>query len=247
MQGGLKPVDTVLKVKRQPVRANLHIRSTNGPCLAPGSPLISVMQPTQDRAGYHTLTRCRSNGNGRRIRNALRQALMRPQGIEVVDIGAHEATQMSLPKDQQVIEAFPTHGTDKAFADSIGPERFKGRGDHVNMSTRRDSSEMHPILVVVVADEMFRPLTEGRGLAQLLSRPLVRGMARDADLNHPARTELNDDEHEQRAEEHVGDLDEVARPDGFGLIVEEAQPRLPPGMGRSGLLHILPDSAFADA
>jgi hypothetical protein len=130
---------------------------------------------------------------------------MRPQGIEVVHIRAHEATQMSLPKDEQVIEAFPTHGTDKAFADSIGPERFNGGGDHVNMSTRRDSSEMHPILVVVIADQMLGPLTKGRRLAQLLSGPLVGRMARDADVNHPARTQLNGDEDKQRAEEHVGD------------------------------------------
>ena len=81
-----------------------------------------------------------------------------------------------------------------------------------------------PVLAVVVADEVARPLVEGRGLAQLLGDPGVGRVPRHADMDHPARAERDDEEGVERAEEQVGDRQEVAGPGLVRMVAQEGRP-----------------------
>ena len=65
-------------------------------------------------------------------------------------------------------------------------------------------------------------LALGDWLTQLLGHPRVGGVARDADMHHPARAQRDDEEAVERAEEQVGDREEVARPDVVRVVAQES-------------------------
>jgi hypothetical protein len=58
--------------------------------------------------------------------------------------------------------------------------------------------------------------------------------------------QLEDEEGEDGAQEQVGELQEVARPDVRGVVAQERRPRLPGPTRRPGSVHVLLDGALAD-
>ncbi len=111
---------------------------------------------------------------------------MGPQRIEVPDVALHEPVQMALTEDKKMVEALPADGTDEALAIGIGLGGANGRGQHFDLGTSGRIGKRAAVFIVVVADEVARPLAEGGSVAQLLSGPGIGRMARDADLHHAA-------------------------------------------------------------
>ncbi len=66
-------------------------------------------------------------------------------------------------------------------------------------------------------------------------------------MHDPARGQLDDKEGEQRPEEEVGDGEEVAGPDGAGVVAQERRPGLPRASVRAGLAQVLLDRRPGDA
>ena len=79
--------------------------------------------------------------------------------------------------------------------------------------------EAHPKLPIVITDEILRHYAIGRGFPKLLYGPRVGGRSCDADMDHFARVQFDDEEGEQRAKEEIRDWEKVAGPDLFGMIV----------------------------
>ena len=92
-------------------------------------------------------------------------------------------------------------------------------GENLAVTCLGNPCEAHPELAIMITDEILRPLSEGGGLPQLLCGPDVGRMSCDADVDHFARVQFDDEEGEQRAEEEIGDGEKVADPDLLGMIV----------------------------
>ena len=110
-----------------------------------------------------------------------------------------DAPQVRLAQDEDVVQALAPHAAEEALAGGVLPRRAVGRAQLRDAARRGDAGEGRPVLAVVVADEVARPLAEGRGLAQLLGDPGVGRVARHADMDDPARAERDDEEGVQRA------------------------------------------------
>ena len=95
--------------------------------------------------------------------DVLCDALMRSDLIEVLDIGTKNTMQLLLLQDEQVIETLPSHTSQKAFTDRIGPWWLIRRGEHLEAARVCDSSETGSKLVVMITDEILRTLTIGSG------------------------------------------------------------------------------------
>jgi hypothetical protein len=89
-------------------------------------------------------------------------------------------------------------------------------------------------------------IVRGR-LAQLLRHPGVGRVARHADMDDAARAQLHEEVGEQRAEERVGHLQEVARPDVAGVVAQERRPRLSFRAGPWYLAQVFLHRPLADA
>jgi hypothetical protein len=92
---------------------------TRGP--VSGCPAVVVMQPTHDRTSDH-LVACILSGRNRsaQFRDPLPNPLMRSCLVEVGDIAIEHALELFLLQDQQVVQAFLSHTSQEALADSIG-------------------------------------------------------------------------------------------------------------------------------
>ena len=69
----------------------------------------------------------------------------------------------------------------------------------------RKPREAHPKLAIVITDEVLRPHAIGGGFPKLLCSPGVGGRSCDADVDHFARLQFDDEEGKQRAEEEIRD------------------------------------------
>ena len=134
---------------------------------------------------------------------------------------------MALAEDEQVVRAFATHAPQEALARRVGPRGPDGRAQDADPARGGEAVEARPVLTVVVTDEEARTRVKGRRLAQLLGNPGVGRVARHAHVHHAARAEGDDEERVERAEEQVGDRQEVAGPGLAGVVAQEGRPGLP--------------------
>jgi hypothetical protein len=101
--------------------------------------------------------------------------------------------------------------------------------------------------IVAVANQEPWRRTKRRRVAKLLRHPRLRGAACRRGEPDFAGSELDEDKREDRAEEHVVGLQEVARPDLTGVVSEESRPPLPSRRALAHGPHGLLDRTLADA
>jgi hypothetical protein len=140
-----------------------------------------------------------------------------PGLIEVLNIGMKDTVQLLLVKDEQVIETLATPTAHKPFTDRIGAFRVIRCFQDLDAAGCGHASETGSKLVITITDEILRTLSKCRGFPKLLCGPSVRGRSRDADVNHSARVQFDNEEGEQRAEEEIGDREKAAGPDLLGM------------------------------
>ena len=105
--------------------------------------------------------------------NLLFDALMRSGSIEVLDIGMQDTVQLLLLQDEKVIETLSTHAAQKPFTDRIGSWFVVRRGEHLDTAGCGHASETGSKFVITIANEIFRRLSKGSRLPQLLGGPGV--------------------------------------------------------------------------
>ncbi len=179
-----------------------------------------MMKPTQNREGDNlaTCAICWHWPSFRRW-DLLLDPLMWPGSIEVLNVGVEHAVELLLMEDEQVIETLASHTSEKPFTDGIGSRGVIRCCEHLDATRLRNSREAHSKLAIIITDEVLRPLAIGGGLPKLLCGPRVAGRSCDADVDHFARVQFDDEEGEQRAEEEIGDGEKVAGPDLLGMSV----------------------------
>jgi len=118
-----------------------------------------------------------------------------------------------------MIEALSPDTAKKPLTDSIGSRGVVRGFEYLNVTRLHNPSESHPKFTIVIPDEVLRPHPKSGGFPQLLCRPSVRRRACDADVDHLARVQFDNEEGKQRAKEEIGDRQEVARPDVLGMCV----------------------------
>ena len=182
------------------------------------------------------------------VRYGLIQTLMGSSAIEVdLDGYRQYTTQLSLAEYDQVIEAFSSHRTQEAFADGIEIGRARRDLHDLDRGAFGHCGEPLPELVIVASDEQFRSVTIGYGLADLLGRPSVGGTAGHIEVNSFPRALDYEEEREDRAKEHIVELQKVACLIVAAVIADERVPALAPCTWWPYVPLVLLDGSFTDA
>jgi hypothetical protein len=129
--------------------------------------------------------------------NLLLDPLMRPGSVEVVYISAQYPLELLLMQDEQVIETLASHTSKKAFTDGIRLRDVIGYFEHLDSTRLRNPFEAQPKLTVMITDEILRPFTIGGGFPKLLRGPGIGRISCDADVDHSARLQFDDEEGEK--------------------------------------------------
>ena len=162
-----------------------------------------------------------------RFGEGVAEPLLWPRAVAVGAVLAQHTGEVPRAADERVIPACAAPAAQEACAGRVGSWGTVGRAQDRDPAGRRDGHERGPERAVVVADQVLGALVEGRGLAERLGDPRVRGVARRADMDDPARGQLADAEREQRPAGQVGDGEESAGPACLSVVAPERRPRLP--------------------
>ena len=127
------------------------------------------------------------------LRDPLFDALMRTLGIEMGDPLGENRAKVSLPEDDDVIEALAPHATQKPFDHRIHSGRARRSQHDLDLCTLGNAVEQSAILRVPIPNENLRSFPERRGLTQLLRRPLLRRRARHTDVHNVLRVHVDDE------------------------------------------------------
>ncbi len=209
--------------------------------------LIRVVEATEHREGPHGARTARMHRGCRRVAgDVLPDPLMRPILVEVGHVLPEHAPQVDLAQHHDVVQALAPDAAEEPRAGGVLPGRAVRRPQYRDAGGGGDAGEGRPVFAVAIADEVARPRPEGRGLAQLLGDPGIRGMARDPDVDYPARIECDDEEGVERTEEHVSDREEVAGPGLRGVVAQERRPGLVGPARRARVAHVPLDRGLGD-
>jgi hypothetical protein len=130
-----------------------------------------MMQSAQDRSGCDV-----SAGNDVVVRCALwdrlTEPLMRSAFIEVLDVLSENASQVPFTEQQNVVKAFASEAAEEALHDGVHV-RMQAEDD-LDAGALGDVVEHRAELAVVISDDEPWGIVE-RGVAELLSGPLLRG------------------------------------------------------------------------
>ncbi len=94
-------------------------------------------------------------------RDALVQSLMWTCLIEEQAIHMNDSPEMVITQDQNMVQAFAPNGADEPFAACVRFRSIGWRVDEFDPGTRDGAFKLHPILVIVIADEKAGDLRDG--------------------------------------------------------------------------------------
>ena len=190
---------------------------------ASGGGAVAMVQPSENRDG-DDLARIGADPLRRRGRDTLTQSLVRPHRPVIANVLREHGLQVTLTQNDDVIEGLSAYTSKKALARRIHERRLDGRANDANASPLRHAVEVGAVLVVPVADDELRAVTERRDVTQLLSRPGFGRTPCDSDADHLLRVDVDDEEREERTEPDVVGLQEVAGP--HRMVAQEGVPPL---------------------
>src|SRR5262249_40616585 len=142
--------------------------------------------------------RCSTRGS-KGVRDQLLDPLMRPGPVEVVYIDIEDALELLLLQDEQMIETFATHTTQKAFTDRIGAWRAIRCFQDLDTAGCGHTSKTGTEFVITISDEILRSLSKGSRFPQLLCGPGVGWRASDPHMDDSARVQIDDEKGNQGA------------------------------------------------
>lgn len=131
--------------------------------------------------------------------------------------------------------------------DSVRVRRSGRCPQNLDSSPLGNRIEATAELGIVVANRETRAFSPRRRLAELLGHPSARRRAGHSDVNNSSRFEFDQEEREDRSEEKVVGLQEVAGPGFVGMIAQERRPALAGWSRSSNSAHVLLDRALRHA
>ena len=146
-----------------------------------------------------------------------------------------------------MVKALSPHTSQKTFTNRIGSWRVIGRFENLDAARCCNTSETRSELTIIIANEIFRRVSIGSRLRQLLSSPSVGRSARHTDVDDFPRFQFNEEKRKERTKVEIGDLEKIAGPHIGSVIMEERRPLLPSWPMQANVPHILLDRSFAHA
>jgi hypothetical protein len=133
-----------------------------------------MMQPTRHGNGANLaqLIRRRSRKH-RRIWNPLPKPLMGSSLMKVQGISLKEARELFLMEKEEVIQAFSSHASQKAFASGIRLRSSKWRSKHLHPTGCGHSRKTCPKFLVSIPDEICGRLPLWSRFSQLVRHPRI--------------------------------------------------------------------------
>src|SRR5258708_23661919 len=126
--------------------------------------------------------------------------------VEIHGIRIEEAVKLLLMEDQEVIQAFSSHTSQKTFADRIRLRSSVRCAKHFDAARGCHSCEMRSEFAIIISDEIFWCLSIRGRFAQLLRHPRIGRRSRYVYMDDLTRLQLNDEEGKKRTEEEIGHL-----------------------------------------
>ena len=207
-----------------------RLQTENDPSSRP--PFVAVMQSADLRQFHDRPQLRRLNRSGLRCIFFQRQVRARP--VVISEIRFESAPQRRFIEHDEVVDTFPSEGSDQALHIGILPWRSRGRQDFAN----RHASDSSPKDVAVDAVAIMEQVAWGRvpreGLGNLLCRPFRGGMGGDVEMNHAAAMVGEHPEDKQDPKRHGWHYEEVGRSQLCDVVVEEGAPSL---RGRLPCVH----------
>ena len=164
--------------------------------------------------------------------------------VEVPHIVIEHALELLLAEDEEMVQAFLSDTPQEAFADGIGSWGMNRRGEYLNGTCGRHASKAWPKFVVVISYQILGCMPIRGGFSKLLGHPGIGRRARDAHMDHPSRSQFDEEEGKERSKEQIGDLQEVAGPDLVGVCAQKGRPPLASWLLGANSSHVLLDRAL---
>ena len=120
--------------------------------------------------------------------------------------------ELLLLENEEVIQAFSPHTTQKTFANGIGLRGLIRGSKHLDATGYRYSCKMLPEFPIIIPNQVFGCLPIWRCLPQLLRDPRIGGGSCHIHVHDFPRFQLDDEKGKQRMEEEIGDLQEITGP-----------------------------------
>jgi hypothetical protein len=179
-----------------------------------------------------------------RPRNPLPKPLMRSSLIEVDDIGLEEAVELLLMKDQEMIQAFSSHASQKSSQTAFARARSIRHSKHLDPTGSGHSRKNPPKFLVIIPDEICWGLSIRSRFSQLLCNPRVGWRSGHIYMDDLPRFQFDDEEGEKRTEEEIRDMEKIAGPHLCRMSAQKGFPGLSTSLFWTDLLHMLLDGPF---
>jgi hypothetical protein len=115
-----------------------------------------MVQPTQHGNGTNIVRLIwRRSRKHRWLRDPLPKPLMGSGLIEVQDIDLEKSREVLFVEDQEVIQAFSSHASQKAFTDGIGSWSSVWRSKHLDATGGRYARQPRPEFPVIILNQIF--------------------------------------------------------------------------------------------
>ena len=181
------------------------------------------------------------------IRYAPTDALVWATLVEMRTERSQRSSKVVFAQDQDVVQAFAAHTSKEPLADRVAVRRERRDSDDGRSTADGDSIKDATELTVIISNEEPGAVVERHRFAKLLSGLLVRRVSSDVAVNDLAAVETYDEEREDRSENEVIQLQEVASPDLILMILKEGLPCLSATTIWPDAPNVPLDRSFADS
>ena len=164
--------------------------------------------------------------------------------IKVQDIVLEKAVELLLMQDQEVIQAFSSHASQKTFTDSICLWGSIRRSKYLDATRCCDACETRPEFAIIIPNEICGRLPIRSRLPQLLRNPGIGRRSRHIHMDDLPRLQFDEEKGKKRTEEEIRDLQKITGPHLCSMIAQEGFPALSTGSFWANVLHILLDGPF---
>ena len=144
-------------------------------------------------------------------------------------------------ENQEMIQAFSPHASQKAFTNGIRSRRPVRRSKDFDATRCCHSCEIRPEFAVIISNQIARPFSIRSRFAQLLCDPGIGRGSRHLHMDHLPRLQLDDEEGKKRTVEEICHLQEITGPHLCSMIAKKRLPGLSTGSLWANLPHILLD------
>ena len=172
------------------------------------------------------------------------QREMGSRSVIVIQVGSEDATERALMEHDHMVQAFPPNGSNHPLHVGSLPGGARRGQNFADAHVSHLLSEVRAEDSIAVAQQVARQLVEGKGIPQLLPRPL-RGRVRGhvAVENAPSVMGQNQ-KHIENLETEGGHAEEVDRDQLREVIVQEGAPGLRRRLATAH--HVFADAGLAD-